>query len=85
MPARRFKYLLISQATDDWFLEVPSAFTNNPSGRLPMTFGAIRLRYSINILATWGGMSNANSLRFFTSLAGNSRLEVAPGPSSINR
>ena len=43
-----------------------------------MTFGAMRLRYSISILATAGGISKANSLRFFTSLADNSKLEIAP-------
>ena len=44
-----------------------------------MTFGAMRLRYSINILATSGGISKANSLRFFTSPADNSKLEIARG------
>ena len=44
--------------------------TNTRSGRWPITFGAMRSRYSISILAIGGGTSNATSVSlFFTSSA----------------
>ena len=52
----------MSQATVAWLFGVPSAFTKTRSGRWPITFGAMRSRYSISILATCGGMSKANSM-----------------------
>ena len=72
-------------ATVHWVFGEPSTLTNNLLGRYPMIFGAMRLRYSINIRARCGGISKATSLRFFTSLAGNSKLEIAPGPSRMNK
>src|SRR6266436_3193946 len=69
MPARLFRYVEISHATVTWLFALPSALTNNRWGRWPMIFGAMRSRYSMSILATWRGMSNASSVPFFTSPA----------------
>ena len=73
------------KATVSVIFRLPSALTNTPCGPMTDNFRREPIAILDQHPGEAGGISNASSIRFLTSLAGTSSVEIARGPAWRNK